>query len=257
MWIRPWPRRKAAPRHPFPRGLRRRIPTRFARTLPNTAGAPPPTPRAQPIARRSAPALSPFPRAPTAFRRAGSTLWANFKPSKRREERSVTRLRRASFSLEFLISSPLTPSPGLRARFDLAAGSSEGAPEVCASADEPTTGWIGPGATATRAPRRLTRQAWLCGWASLTPARSPGRWRGRRWWTRRGKRWSLPGGKRHPFPRMAPVPSWWASRGCASANLREALVGPFKRVQVGGVVQVERRVGELHDPPARCGTPRP
>ena len=47
------------------------------------------------------------------------------------------------------------------------------------------------------------------------------------------------------------------SRGCAPADLREALVGPFERVQVRGVVQVERRIGELHDPPARRGAPRP
>ncbi len=45
------------------------------------------------------------------------------------------------------------------------------------------------------------------------------------------------------------------SRGCAPADLREALVGPFERVQVGGVVQVEWRLGELHDPPTRRGTP--
>jgi len=43
----------------------------------------------------------------------------------------------------------------------------------------------------------------------------------------------------------------------APANLREALVGPFKRVQMGGVVQVERRVREpkardLHSTTA-CG----
>ncbi len=34
------------------------------------------------------------------------------------------------------------------------------------------------------------------------------------------------------------------SRGCAPANLRESLVDPFERVQVRGVVQVERRARE-------------
>src|SRR5689334_5951164 len=43
--------------------------------------------------------------------------------------------------------------------------------------------------------------------------------------------------------------------GGASADLREALVGPLKSVQVGGVVQVERRIGEPDNPPARRGTP--
>ena len=47
-----------------------------------------------------------------------------------------------------------------------------------------------------------------------------------------------------------------ASRGGAPADLREALVGPLERVQVGGVVQVERRIGEPDDPPARRGAPR-
>jgi hypothetical protein len=45
--------------------------------------------------------------------------------------------------------------------------------------------------------------------------------------------------------------------GCAPADLREALVGAFERVQVGGVVQVERRLRERHDPPARWRAPRP
>ncbi|WP_239014382.1 group II intron reverse transcriptase/maturase [Archangium violaceum] len=36
----------------------------------------------------------------------------------------------------------------------------------------------------------------------------PGRWRGRRWWTRRGNRWSLPVGHWRPSRRMVPVPSW-------------------------------------------------
>jgi len=45
------------------------------------------------------------------------------------------------------------------------------------------------------------------------------------------------------------------SRDGAPANLREALVGPFERVQVGGVVQVERCIGELHNPPPRRRAP--
>ena len=45
------------------------------------------------------------------------------------------------------------------------------------------------------------------------------------------------------------------SRGYAPADLREALVGPLERVQVDGVVQVERRIGEPDDPPARRGAP--
>jgi len=47
-----------------------------------------------------------------------------------------------------------------------------------------------------------------------------------------------------------------ASRGGAPANRREALVGPFERVQVGGVVQIERRIGETHDPPPGRRAPR-
>jgi hypothetical protein len=46
-----------------------------------------------------------------------------------------------------------------------------------------------------------------------------------------------------------------ASRGGAPANLREALVGPLERVQVGGVVQIERCVREPNNPPARRGAP--
>jgi hypothetical protein len=46
-----------------------------------------------------------------------------------------------------------------------------------------------------------------------------------------------------------------ASGGRAPTNLREALVGPLQRVQVRGVVQVERRLRELHNPPVRRGTP--
>ena len=46
-----------------------------------------------------------------------------------------------------------------------------------------------------------------------------------------------------------------ASRGGAPADLRETLVGPLERVQVRGVVQVERRIGEPDNPPARRGTP--
>ncbi len=52
-------------------------------------------------------------------------------------------------------------------------------------------------------------------------------------------------------------PCTLASRGGAPADLREALVGPLKRVQVGGVVQVERRIREPDNPPARRGAPRP
>ena len=44
------------------------------------------------------------------------------------------------------------------------------------------------------------------------------------------------------------VPRAEGSRRRAPADLREALVGPLQRVQVGGVVEVERRVRELHDP---------
>ncbi len=47
------------------------------------------------------------------------------------------------------------------------------------------------------------------------------------------------------------------SRRRAPADLREALIGPFQRVQVGGVVKIERRVREPHDPSARCRAPRP
>ncbi len=55
----------------------------------------------------------------------------------------------------------------------------------------------------------------------------------------------------------APRPGAEGSKRSATADLREALIGPQKRVQVGGVVQVERRVRELHDPPARCRVARP
>ncbi len=37
----------------------------------------------------------------------------------------------------------------------------------------------------------------------------------------------------------------------ARADLREALVDPPERVQVGEVVIIERRIRELHNPPAR------
>jgi hypothetical protein len=54
--------------------------------------------------------------------------------------------------------------------------------------------------------------------------------------------------------RPRPVPG---SRGHAPANLREALVAPLERLQVRGVVQVERRVRERHHPPSRRHSSRP
>src|ERR1044071_9909758 len=48
-----------------------------------------------------------------------------------------------------------------------------------------------------------------------------------------------------------------ASRSGAPANLGETLVGPLERRQVGGVVVIERRIRELHDPPARLRAPCP
>jgi uncharacterized protein (TIGR02268 family) len=64
-------------------------------------------------------------------------------------------------------------------------------------------------------------------------------------------------GERAPLGCPCTLKLWEAqgSRRGAPANLREALVGPFERVQVRGVVQVERRIRELHDPPPRRRAP--
>ncbi len=54
--------------------------------------------------------------------------------------------------------------------------------------------------------------------------------------------------------RSSPLTTISSLKGGAPADLREALVGPQERVQVRGVVQVERRVREPDNPPPRRAT---
>ncbi len=58
-----------------------------------------------------------------------------------------------------------------------------------------------------------------------------------------------------PPPRRAPRDR--GSRLRAPTDLREALISPQERLQVGGVVEIERCLRELHNPPTRRSAPRP
>ena len=48
-----------------------------------------------------------------------------------------------------------------------------------------------------------------------------------------------------------------SARSHAPANLREPLIRAHQRRKVRGVVEIERRICEPNDPPARRSAPRP
>jgi len=130
--------------------------------------------------------------------------------------------------------------------------------------DAPALGGLGGGpksGTTRSRSKDLRSEGWLGRAHRSAPARKRS---GRSTYTALRTMWpgKVSGNSSHCEPTSTAIasragPHGRASRGGAPADLREARVGPFERVQVDWVVQVERRIREPDHPPARRGAPRP